>query len=126
MTHNVEETVEDLKAENLELKLDAIRKGVDIFKTDMHRHLDLILEQTSKTNGSVARAMEKIAEIEREDNKVKLEELKKMVEAHKENTKFWTLLSTQKWVVVPIVIAMYALTYSPFRKAIGEIFKIIF
>ena len=65
MTHNMDETIESLKEENLELKLGSIKKELTTFKVDMHRHLDLILEQTSKTNGSVARAMERINALER-------------------------------------------------------------
>ena len=73
MSQNVQETIDELRCENLELKLSSIKKEMAMMKVDFHRHMDLImetnsekfskiLEQTSKTNGSVARAMEKIAD----------------------------------------------------------------
>jgi lipid II:glycine glycyltransferase (peptidoglycan interpeptide bridge formation enzyme) len=118
-------TVEELKAENLELKLSSIRKELEVFKVDMHRHLDLILEQTSKTNGSVAKAMEKISELERQENKQKIEELKIELKAHQKKTKFWTLLSTNKWIAGLIFAVMYAFTIPEFRSALVSIFKIV-
>jgi len=137
MSNNEDEIVEELKAENLELKLGAIKKELAVFKQDIHRHLDLVVDnmkdqfstvigQTSKTNGSVARALEKIAEIERQDNKTKIAELKLQFEKQQKDTKFWTTLASNKWMYIPVVIAVYALSYTEFRQMVGSIFKIIF
>jgi len=123
MSNNTEKSVEVLKEENLELKLDAIRKGVDIFKTDMHRHLDLILDQTSKTNGSVARAMEKIAMLEREDNKVKLEELNKRLDQHRKDLTFFTVVGKNRWVARGILVAISLLYIQEVREAIFSAIK---
>lgn len=106
MSHNIEETVEELKAENLQLKLDSIRKEVTVFKQDMHRHLDLILEQTSKTNGSVARAMEKISELERQDTKARVDELTLRLDEVKKETGPFTVIFKYKWVRILIGVSL--------------------
>lgn len=124
MTHNIEETVESLREENLELKLGSIKKELATFKVDMHRHLDLILEQTSKTNGSVARAMERINALEREDNKRKIESLQNEVKDYKTKTKFWYTISTNKWIAGLIAACAYAFTIQEFRAAFFGLFKI--
>lgn len=125
MQNNAEEIVDDLKGEIIDLKLSSIRKDMATNKVDVHRHMDLviekfeeklthvtdkfddrfarILEQTSKTNGSVARALEKIAEIERQDIATKLEKLRFEVDEHKKQTKPWRIVSTTKWVRIAIV-----------------------
>jgi len=137
MAQDVTETVEDLKAENLELKLDGIREQFRVFKTDIHRHLDLLMENnkeqlnnieknTNKTNGSVARVVEKLAELEREDNKNNILALREQLNELKTSTNFWTTMSSNKWMYIPIAVAIYALTYYEFRQIISQVFKIIF
>lgn len=137
MTHDIEKTVEILKEENLELKLDDIRKKFEVFKTDVHRHLDLLMttnkdhldviqKNTEKTNGSVARVMEQIAAIEREDNKRRVEELSKKFEDYRDNTKIWETISTNRWVAGLIAAGFYALTYQEIRSTLGQVFKILF
>lgn len=118
MSQNIEKAVEGLREENLELKLDAIRKGVELFKTDMHRHLDLILEQTSKTNGSVAKVMEKIASIEREDNKTKVAELSKELAQHRKDLTFFAVVGKNKWVARGILAVISLLYIQEVREAI--------
>jgi len=137
MAQDVTETVEDLKAENLELKLDGIREQFRVFKTDIHRHLDLLMENnkeqlnnieknTNKTNGSVARVVEKLAELEREDNKNNILALREQLNELKTSTNFWTTMSSNKWMYIPIAVAIYALTYYEFRQIISQVLKIIF
>lgn len=120
MSHTVEETIENLKEENLELKLNAIKKELATFKVDMHRHLDLVIttnkdqldkieKNTEKTNGSVARAMERINALEREENKKKIEELKDKLEAQEKKTKFWTILSSNKVFAIMALVTLYLL-----------------
>ena len=129
MAHNARETVEELKAENLELKLQAIKEEMVVFKTDMHRHLDLLIDQTKeqlsvivgnteKTNGSVARAMEKIAELERQDNKRKLEELTKQLDQHKKDLTFFAVVGKNKWVARGIIFVISLLYIQEVREAI--------
>lgn len=129
MSHTAEETVEDLKAENLELKLQAIKKELATFKVDMHRHLDLlidstkdqlsvIIKNTEKTNGSVARATEKIAELERQDNKAKVEELTKQLEQHKKDLTFFTVVGKNRWVARGIILVISLLYIQEVRDAI--------
>jgi len=74
--------LENLKNENLELKLSAIRKEMSTLKVDLHRHLDMIIdkigevnEKVSLTNGSVAKVTERTNQLERQDNKAKIEKL---------------------------------------------------
>lgn len=148
MQNNNGETVDDLKGEIVDLKLSSIRKDMATNKVDMHRHMDLViekfeeklshvsekfddrfarvLEQTSKTNGSVARAMEKIAEIERQDVATKLEELRKEVEEHKKKMRPWSIISTTKWVRV-VLIAILVLVGLQFGTGITlfELIKMI-
>jgi len=137
MAQDVTETVEDLKAENLELKLDGIREQFRVFKTDIHRHLDLLMENnkeqlnnieknTNKTNGSVARVVEKLAELEREDNKNNILALREQLNELKTSTNFWTTMSSNKWMYIPIAVAIYALTYYEFRQIVSQVLKIIF
>jgi hypothetical protein len=126
MSQNIEDTVEVLKAENLELKLDAIRKQFNLFRTDTQTHLNLILEQTSKTNGSVARAMERIAELERHDTKTKLNELKEMVLTYQKELNFWRLISTNKFIRWLIYFAFATLFIEgAFGVSFIEILKMI-
>src|SRR5574344_898070 len=107
MSQDIQEALEELRTENLELKLSGIRKEMASMKVDFHRHMDLvmetnkekfakILEQTSQTNGCVARAVEKIAALEREDSKRRLDALELKLKDYKEQTKFWTLVSSNK------------------------------
>lgn len=104
MSNINDDAIESLKAENLQLKLDSIRKEVSVFKQDMHRHLDLILEQTSKTNGSVGRALEKIATLERQDNYNRILELSERIDTIKDETKPFRVIATNKWVRILIGI----------------------
>jgi len=126
MSINKDETLEKLKEENLELKLNSIREEINSLKKDLYSKLDLILEQTGKTNGSVARTMEKIITIEKQDTLTKLEELKTRLDQQVNDTKFWTIISTNKWVTVMASISLYALTYTEFRTLVGNVFKLIF
>ena len=123
MSHNIEETIDNLKEENLELKLGAIKKELATFKIDMHRHLDLILEQTSKTNGSVARAMEKIHALEREENKKHIAEIKEEFDNYKAKMGFWYTIATKRWVAGIIGTLLYAFTIQEFRDAFFKAFK---
>lgn len=125
MSHNIEDAVEELKAENLELKLGAIKKELASVKTDLHRHLDLILEQTSKTNGSVARAMEKINALEREDNKKQIEVLRLEIEKTKKETGVLRLLHNNKWVAGILAGFMYLFTIQEVRELVFSWIKFI-
>lgn len=116
--------LEELKAENLELKLSAVRKDVASLKTDLHQHLDRILEQTSETNGSVARALERIHAIEKQDNKNKIDKLAKEFETYKKKNKFWTTLSENRWVAIVIIFLMYSLTIPEIRDALLVILRV--
>ena len=108
-----------------------------MMKVDFHRHMDLImetnsdkfakiLEQTSKTNGSVARAMEKIADIERQDTQSRLQHLEAKVKEHKDQTKFWTLITANKWVAGLLVVVIYIITLPEIRTQFFNLLKLIF
>jgi len=136
MANSADEIVEELKAENLELRLQAIKKELATFKIDMHRHLDLlinttkdqlsiIIANTEKTNGSVARALTQIANLEREDNKTKLAKLELDFTEYKKLNKFWSLLSANRWVAIVIVASVYAFAISDIRDVLLSLFKII-
>ena len=137
MSQNVQETIDELRCENLELKLSSIKKEMAMMKVDFHRHMDLImetnsekfskiLEQTSKTNGSVARAMEKIADIERQDTQSRLQHLEAKVKEHKDQTKFWTLITANKWVAGLLVVVIYIITLPEIRTQFFNLLKLIF
>ena len=123
--------LEELKNENLELKLSAIRKDVSTLKVDLHRHLDMIVEKISEvndkvslTNGSVARASERINMLERQDSKNKIIELQQELCQYKEDTAFWHVVAKNKWVAGLIVFALYAFSIKEFRELLIGIFKI--
>jgi len=116
--------LEELKEENLELKLSAVRKDVASLKTDLHQHLDRILEQTSKTNGSVAKALERIHALEKQDNKNKIDKLTKEFEQYKKKNKFWNTLSENRWIVIMIIFLMYTLTIPEIREAVMMLLRI--
>lgn len=103
MSNTIDDTIQELRDENVELKLGSIRKELIALKTDLHRHLDVILEQTSKTNGSVADALKRLATLEREDNKQKIdnleEELIDLRDQYKSELKFFRVLGTNRWVI---------------------------
>ena len=137
MSQDIQEALEELKSENLELKLAGIRKEMALMKLDFHRHMDLVMEtnkekfdkvieQTSKTNGSVARAMEKIADIEREDNKRRIDALELKLKAYKEQTKFCTLVSSNKWIAGTFIVTLYILTLPEVRSQFFNLLKLIF
>lgn len=123
--------LEELKSENLELKLSAIRKDVSSLKVDLHRHLDMIVEKigevndkVSLTNGSVARVTERINNLERQESKKKIEDLKQEFEQYKSDTAFWHIISKNKWVAGLIVFALYAFSIKEFRDLLLNILKI--
>lgn len=116
--------LEALKTENVELKIAAVRKDVANLKNDLHIHLDRILDQTSKTNGSVARALERIYKLERQETKVQLDKLNKEFSEYKEQTKFWHTLSQNKWIAGLIVFSMYAFTIQEIRDALFTLLKL--
>lgn len=129
MAHNSEELVEDLKSENLELRLQSIKKELATFKTDMHRHLDLLIDSTKdqlsiivanteKTNGSVARVTEKLAELERQDNKSKIEVLSNQLEQHKKDLTFFAVVGKNKWVARGILFVISLMYIQEVREAI--------
>ena len=137
MSHEIEGKIKELEEENLELKLSSIRKDLATLKVDMHNHLEeldkkqvekleLILAQTSKTNGSVGRALERIANIEREDNKFNIEKLKEDLLEYKKQTRFWAILSTNKIVLATVLFTLYvipmALQNDLLRSAIFKLF----
>lgn len=137
MSQDIQEALEELRTENLELKLSGIRKEMASMKIDFHRHMDLvmetnkekfakILEQTSQTNGSVARAVEKIAALEREDSKRRLDALELKLKDYKEQTKFWTLVSSNKWIAGTLLVALYILTLPEVRSQFFNLLKLIF
>ena len=137
MSQDIQEALEELRTENLELKLSGIRKEMAAMKVDFHRHMDLvietnkekftkILEQTSQTNGSVARAVEKIAALEREDSKRRLDALELKLKDYKEQTKFWTLVSSNKWIAGTLLVALYILTLPEVRSQFFNLLKLIF
>lgn len=137
MSQDIQEALEELRTENLELKLSGIRKEMASMKVDFHRHMDLvmetnkekfakILEQTSQTNGCVARAVEKIAALEREDSKRRLDALELKLKDYKEQTKFWTLVSSNKWIAGTLLVALYILTLPEVRSQFFNLLKLIF
>ena len=137
MSQDIQEALEELRTENLELKLSGIRKEMVAMKIDFHRHMDLvmetnkekftkILEQTSQTNGSVARAMEKIASLEREDSKRRLDALELKLKDYKDQTKFWTLVSSNKWIAGTLLVVLYILTLPEVRSQFFNLLKLIF
>ena len=137
MSQDIQEALEELRTENLELKLSGIRKEMVAMKIDFHRHMDLvmetnkekftkILEQTSQTNGSVARAMEKIASLEREDSKRRLDALELKLKDYKDQTKFWTLVSSNKWIAGTLLVVLYILTLPEVRSKFFNLLKLIF
>lgn len=119
-TKNNEKVIKELERENLELKLTAIKSDLENFKHEIQAKLNLILEQTSKTNGSVARVIKeiediKIANIERDRVQNELQEYKK-------GTSFWYLLQNNKWIVIVSLLAASALTIVDVRELILKLF----
>lgn len=110
--------MEALKNENLELKLKDIRKDVASLKIDLHRHLDIILEKVSLTNGGVAKALDRISILERQDNKAKLEELKAEFKQYKQDTAFWHLIAKNKWVAGMVVFILYIMSIQELRNLV--------
>lgn len=110
MLNNVEKTLEDLKDENLKLKFNSIKSELATLKTEIHRDLELILVQTSKTNSSVAKVMERTSTLEREDNKTRIQILEKKMQEHKKLTEPWTTISSQRWIRVVLIILITMLT----------------
>ena len=132
MEEHAEQTLKELEKENLELKFNAVRKDIltlreensrdiNILREELTKQLTLILEQTSKTNGSVARAMLQISEVEKtnEEHNRKIVEL----DIHKAGTKFWYTLQTNKWLVIPIILAAYALTLKEIRDLLVALLR---
>lgn len=124
MTQTSEETIQELRDENIELKLGSIRKELSAIKTDLHRHLDLIVEQTSKTNGSVGKALERIAAIEMENNRKRIEDLSDEVLDLKKELKFFRTLTNNKWIVALFATTMYALSIQEVRELIVSLLKL--
>jgi len=120
-----EKELEILKNENLELKLSDIRKDMTNLKIDLHQHLDRILEQATLTNGSVARALDRIYTLERQDNKVKIDRITKEFEQYKQSMKFWHVVADNKWVTGIIFLVFYGFAIQEFREALFSIFKFL-
>ena len=120
-----EKELEILKNENLELKLSDIRKDMTNLKIDLHQHLDRILEQATLTNGSVARALDRIYTLERQDNKVKIDKITKEFEQYKQSMKFWHVVADNKWVTGIIFLVFYGFAIQEFREALFSIFKFL-
>ena len=120
-----EKELEILKNENLELKLSDIRKDMTNLKIDLHQHLDRILEQATLTNGSVARALDRIYTLERQDNKVKIEKITKEFEQYKQSMKFWHVIADNKWVTGIVFLVFYGFAIQEFREALFSIFKFL-
>jgi len=120
-----EKELEILKNENLELKLSDIRKDMTNLKIDLHQHLDRILEQATLTNGSVARALDRIYTLERQDNKVKIDRITKEFEQYKQSMKFWHVIADNKWVTGVIFLVFYGFAIQEFREALFSIFKFL-
>lgn len=116
-----EQTLKELEKENQELKLAAIRKDISTLREELTRHLNLILEQTSKTNGSVARVTQQIHDIQ-QANETRDRDIQELKD-HKQGTKFWYTLQTNKWIVIPIVIAGYALSLKEIQLLIVSLLK---
>ena len=111
-----EQAVKELEKENLALKFAGVHKNIDDFRAEVSRSLSLILEQTSKTNGSVARATEKIHALEH--SKESMERLIEELIKHRKGTSFWYTLQTNKWIAIIMVLALYALTLDEVRELI--------
>ena len=128
MSDDVEKTIGDLKQENLDLRFTVIRNDIEGFKTTLVGHLTRIEGQTLKTNGSVARVVQRLADVE------KLQEEVTRIEAEnntaisilKEHTKVLGVLVDKKWVSIVTLACMYALTLEPVRTYIGAMVKILF
>ena len=123
--------LENLKNENLELKLSAIRKEMSTLKVDLHRHLDMIIdkigevnEKVSLTNGSVAKVTERINQLERQDNKAKIEKLEADFLQYKADTAFWYLIARNKWIAGLIIFALYAFSIKEFRDLLLNILRL--
>ena len=116
--------VEQLRAENLELKFTAIRKDVSNLKTDLNLQLERIYAQTSQTNENVAKALERIYALERQDNKSKIEELRKEFEHYKKDTAFWHLIARHKWIAGLIVLLMYLMTITEVKELIFSLLRL--
>lgn len=124
--------LENLKNENLELKLSAIRKEMSTLKVDLHRHLDMIIdkigevnEKVSLTNGSVAKVTERTNQLERQDNKAKIEKLEADFLQYKADTAFWHLIARNKWIAGLIIFALYAFSIKEFRDLLLNILRLI-
>ena len=108
MVQVTREALEELKAENLELKLDAIRKEVGMFKDDVYDKLDLILQKTSETNENVGRALNRINKLEQQDTETRIIKLQEELDRYRNETKPWRIISTNKWVRILIMMALSA------------------
>lgn len=121
---DAEMELNELKNENLELKFAAIRKDVSNLKIDIHRHLDMILEQVSIVNKSVSEALERIYALERQDNKNRIDKLSEELENTKEELKFWRTISNNKWIVGLIAFVLYALSIQELRDLLLTLLRI--
>ena len=103
-----DQTIKELEKENIELKFSSVRADIQSFKHDIKTQLDLILAQTSKTNGSVAKVMKDIHDIQQEniERDRALDEFK----AYKKGTSFWYLIQTNKWIIIPLFLSLYVLS----------------
>jgi hypothetical protein len=129
---NPEQLMKDQEREILELKLAAMRRELSMFREEMSKHLTFIqsiqetklnqiLEQTSKTNGSVARVMKDIHIIQ-EGNIERDRALDDLVK-HKTGTSFWYTLQTNKWIAIFMIISMWAMSVKEFRDLLISIIK---
>lgn len=104
----LDEKLELLQAENLELKLESIRKEVGMFKNDVYDKLDLILAKTNETNENINTALKRINNLELINTEKRITDLNKRIERYEIETKPWRIISTNKWVRFLILFALSA------------------
>jgi len=119
-----------LKDENLELKLSAIRASIETIKDsnkvehdEIMNELHSILQHVKKTNGSVARVTERLARLE-QDKLLKDKELQELAESvaiESKQTKLWRTISSNKWVMILLLVFIYMLGSNMFRDVIFQL-----
>lgn len=103
-----------------ELKISALDDKFNSFKEEVLQSLKLILEQTSKTNGSVAKVVESIHkhELENIERDRALDDLNK----HREGTMFWYTIQTNKWIALLAAVALLSISSAEIKELLFKLF----
>lgn len=116
MSVDTNDKVREQDKEITDLKIQALRNELALFRDDVKTHLNLILEQTSKTNGSVARVVKEISDIK--DREKEVERALDELQEHKKGTSLWYTIQTNKWIALLAALACLALSTQEVREVL--------